>query len=236
MAKKLSQKETEKLIGGIREAYEAKIRQLNYRLDSLNVENRNLRASLAEYKNKENKVGKAIVDAEEKGEEIVRLYRMTAEAELKTLRLFSEKWKKLAEQMIGVFPKGEAEKYIGFADDLAALLGREEGHFLPKEEEKKEEEFDPKAIIGRYMEDEEETGFNLDDVLNPKGELDLAALCRGLGLMDDPAPEENRAEPGAQPTQGGKEPASENAAAPAPATSQPAKPVIVPSRQKYRKK
>ena len=68
MAKKLSQKETEKLIGGIREAYEAKIRQLNYRLDSLNVENRNLRASLAEYKNKENKVGKAIVDAEEKGE------------------------------------------------------------------------------------------------------------------------------------------------------------------------
>ena len=39
MAKKLSQKETEKLIGGIREAYEAKIRQLNYRLDSLNVEN-----------------------------------------------------------------------------------------------------------------------------------------------------------------------------------------------------
>lgn len=227
MAKKLSQKETEKLIGGIREAYEAKIRQLNYRLDSLNVENRNLRASLAEYKNKENKVGKAIVDAEEKGEEIVRLYRMTAEAELKTLRLFSEKWKKLAEQMIGVFPKGEAEKYIGFADDLAALLGREEGHFLPKEEEKKEEEFDPKAIIGRYMEDEEETGFNLDDVLNPKGELDLAALCRGLGLMDDPAPEEEaKGTPAEEPSQ----------SAPAPATSQPAKPVIVPSRQKYRKK
>ena len=227
MAKKLSQKETEKLIGGIREAYEAKIRQLNYRLDSLNVENRNLRASLAEYKNKENKVGKAIVDAEEKGEEIVRLYRMTAEAELKTLRLFSEKWKKLAEQMIGVFPKGEAEKYIGFADDLAALLGREEGHFLPKEEEKKEEEFDPKAIIGRYMEDEEETGFNLDDVLNPKGELDLAALCRGLGLMDDPAPEEEaKGAPAEEPSQ----------SAPAPAPSQPAKPVIVPSRQKYRKK
>ena len=226
MAKKLSQKETEKLIGGIREAYEAKIRQLNYRLDSLNVENRNLRASLAEYKNKENKVGKAIVDAEEKGEEIVRLYRMTAEAELKTLRLFSEKWKKLAEQMIGVFPKGEAEKYIGFADDLAALLGREEGHFLPKEEEKKEEEFDPKAIIGRYMEDEEETGFNLDD-LNPKGELDLAALCRGLGLMDDPAPEEEaKGAPAEEPSQ----------SAPAPAPSQPAKPVIVPSRQKYRKK
>ena len=185
MAKKLSQKETEKLIGGIREAYEAKIRQLNYRIDSLNVENRNLRASLADYKNREGKVGKAIVAAEEKGEEIVRLYRMTAETELKTLKLFSEKWKKLAEQMLGVFPEGEAEKYIEFAEDLAALLGKEEGHFL--QEESKDEEFDPKEIIGRYMEDEEETGFNLVAVLNPKGDLDRAKLCRGLGLMDGPA-------------------------------------------------
>lgn len=198
MGKKLTQQETEKLIGGIREAYEAKIRQLNYRIDSLNVENRNLRASLAEYKNKESKVGKAIVAAEEKGEEIVRLYRMTAEAELKTLRLFAEKWRKLAEQMIGVFPDDEAEKYIGFAEDLSALLGKEGNFFAdgapvsdvaPAQEQSRaqEEVFDPKAIIGRYMESEEEdNGFNLDDVLNPKGELDLAKLCRGLGLMDDP--------------------------------------------------
>ena len=206
MAKKLSQKETEKLIGGIREAYEAKIRQLNYRIDSLNVENRNLRASLAELKNKESKVGRAIVSAEEKGEEIVRLYRMTAETELKTLRLFSEKWKKLAEQMIGVFPDKEAEKYIEFADDLAALLGKEEGYFLAPEAEEREENFDPKAIIGRYMEDEEETGFNLDDVLNPKGELDLAKLCRGLGLMDDPE-ESGAQEPSeSQPTESHAEP------------------------------
>ncbi len=188
MAKKLSQKETEKLIGGIREAYEAKIRQLNYRIDNLNVENRNLRASLAEMKGKEGKVGKAIVDAEEKGEEIVRLYRMTAETELKTLRLFADKWKKLAEQMIGVFPKTESDRYIRFADELSSLLGKEETHFAPQEEEA----FDPKAIIGKYMEDEEEDGFNLDDVLNPKGELDLAKLCRGLGLMD--AEEEKKEE------------------------------------------
>ena len=47
------------------------------------------------------------------------------------------------------------------------------------------------------MEDEEETGFNLDDVLNPKGELDLAKLCRGLGLMDDP--EESGAQEPSEP-------------------------------------
>ena len=73
MAKKITQQEAEKLIAGIREAYEVKIRQLNYRLDGLTAENRILRASLAEYKSREKKVGKAIVAAEENGEEIVQM-------------------------------------------------------------------------------------------------------------------------------------------------------------------
>ena len=189
MAKKFTQQETEKLIAGIREAYESKIRQLNYRLDGLVSENRSLRASLAEYKSREGRVGRAIVAAEEKGEEIRELYRMSAETELRTLRLFADKWKKLAAQMAEVFPKGEAEKYAGFADDLAALLGKER-FALPEEEEAPpapaaEGKFDPKAVIEKYVEGEEETGFNLDDVLNPKGKLDLEKLCRSLGLMEE---------------------------------------------------
>ena len=189
MAKKFTQQETEKLIAGIREAYEIKIRQLNYRLDGLVSENRSLRASLAEYKSREGRVGRAIVAAEEKGEEIRELYRMSAETELRTLRLFADKWKKLAAQMAEVFPKGEAEKYAGFADDLAALLGKER-FALPEEEEAPpapvaEGKFDPKAVIEKYVEGEEETGFNLDDVLNPKGKLDLEKLCRSLGLMEE---------------------------------------------------
>lgn len=189
MAKKFTQQETEKLIAGIREAYEIKIRQLNYRLDGLVSENRSLRASLAEYKSREGRVGRAIVAAEEKGEEIRELYRMSAETELRTLRLFADKWKKLAAQMAEVFPKGEAEKYAGFADDLVALLGKER-FALPEEEEAPpapaaEGKFDPKAVIEKYVEGEEETGFNLDDVLNPKGKLDLEKLCRSLGLMEE---------------------------------------------------
>ena len=188
MAKKFTQQETEKLIAGIREAYEIKIRQLNYRLDGLVSENRSLRASLAEYKSREGRVGRAIVAAEEKGEEIRELYRMSAETELRTLRLFADKWKKLAAQMAEVFPKGEAEKYAGFADDLAALLGKERLS-LPEEEAPPAPaavgKFDPKAVIEKYVEGEEETGFNLDDVLNPKGKLDLEKLCRSLGLMEE---------------------------------------------------
>ena len=45
--------------------------------------------------------------------------------------------------------------------------------------------FDPKKRIERYVAEESDTGFNLDDVLNPKQELDLEKLCRELGLMDE---------------------------------------------------
>lgn len=190
MRRKFKQQEVEKLISELRETYENKIRQLETRNEGLVSENRTLRASLAELKNRENKVGKAIVDAEAKGEEIKEFYRMSAETEWKTLQLFAEKWKKLAEQMEGVIPKGDAEKYAKFADDLAALLGKDKGAPILKEAAReepseREEAFDPKAVIGKYIESEEETGFRLEDVLNPKGELDLARLCRGLGLMDD---------------------------------------------------
>ena len=200
MAKKFTQQEMEKLIAGIREAYDIKIRQLNYRLDGLTAENRSLRASIAEYKEREGRVGRAIVDAEEKGEEIREFYRASAEAEWKTLRLFADKWKSLAAQMADVLPK-EAKKYGDLAGDLAALLGREAGRFAGRGNAADDaaaasaartgaqtppEKFDPQAVIGRYMEsEEEETGFNLDDVLNPKGDLDLAKLCKNLGLMDE---------------------------------------------------
>ena len=186
MAKKITQQEAEKLIAGIREAYEIKIRQLNYRRDGLTAENRSLRASLAEYKEKEGKIGKAIVAAEEKGEEIVNLYRMSAETELNTLRLFADKWKRLAAQMAGAIPASEAKKYAEFAENLSALLGKERGRFGVEDGNVASlEKFDPKAVIEKYVEGEEETGFNLDDVINPKGELDLEKLCRNLGLMDE---------------------------------------------------
>ena len=181
MAKKFTQQEMEKLIAGIREAYDIKIRQLNYRLDGLTAENRSLRASIAEYKERE-------------------FYRASAEAEWKTLRLFADKWKSLAAQMADVLPK-EAKKYGDLAGDLAALLGREAGRFAGSGNaadgaaaasdahsgaQTPPEKFDPQAVIGKYIEsEEEETGFNLDDVLNPKGDLDLAKLCKNLGLMDE---------------------------------------------------
>lgn len=179
-------KDFEKLAEGMKTAYEQRIRQLEERVDRLNVENKNLRAACAEYQSREKRVGQAIVDAEEKGSEIKELYRLNAECELRTLQMFAEKWKRLAAQMADSMPKGEGEKYAAFADHLAALLGRESTAFFSDDPPSAEEmPFDPKKRIERYVAEESDTGFNLDDVLNPKQELDLEKLCRELGLMDE---------------------------------------------------
>ncbi len=255
MAKKFTQRETEQLIAGIREAYESKMRQLQYRLDGLVAENRSLRASLAEYKNREGKIGRAIVAAEEKGEEIKEFYRMSAETEWKTLKLFADKWKRLAAQMAGLIPQEEAERYEQFAENLSALLGKEAGSFSIQEAEAapvpEPEKFDPKAVMEKYIEGEEETGFNLDDVLNPKGNLDLEKLCRSLGLMEEEsaapaaAAEENTAQgqreareesqPSVRPVSPVPKPAPQTARPAAATPVRPAGPGAVPSSQKAQK-
>ena len=104
--KSYSKKDFEKLAEGMKTAYEQRIRQLEERVDRLNVENKNLRAACAEYQSREKRVGQAIVDAEEKGSEIKELYRLNAECELRTLQMFAEKWKRLAAQMADSMPKG----------------------------------------------------------------------------------------------------------------------------------
>ena len=41
------------------------------------------------------------------------------------------------------------------------------------------------AELGAPEEEEEDTGFNLEDVTSPKGPLDLKQLCLDLGLTED---------------------------------------------------
>ena len=183
--KNYSKKDFETLAEGMKTAYEQRIRQLEQLVERLNTENKNLRATCAQYQSREKQVSRAIVDAEEKGAEIQELYRLNAECELRTLQMFADKWKRLAAQMADCMPRGESEKYAAFADRLATLLGKESNALLREDLLATEEVFDPKRKIQRYVQEESDTGFNLDDVLNPKTELDLEKLCRELGLMDE---------------------------------------------------
>lgn len=185
--KSYSKKDFEKLAEGMKTAYEQRIRQLEERVDRLNVENKNLRAACAEYQSREKRVGQAIVDAEEKGSEIKELYRLNAECELRTLQMFAEKWSGSPRRWRTACPRAKARNTRRSRPSRRPF--REGKHRLFQRRCRPSAEEDarsiPKSGSNRYVAEESDTGFNLDDVLNPKQELDLEKLCRELGLMDE---------------------------------------------------
>ena len=44
-------------------------------------------------------------------------------------------------------------------------------------------DFQPEQLIKEAL-NEEENGFNIDDAINPKGELNLEDLCKELGVFN----------------------------------------------------
>ena len=177
MARKLTQREAEKLAEGIRDAYETKLRQLGYRLSSLETENRNLRASLAE-KEKNAEEAQGCAASTEDGS-LSAFLRLCGAADLETIAALARKWKAAAYAKPGDLTPAERKKYRAFYEDLDAFSKRHATDFLP---EKKD---GPANAAEGGKPGEEEEIFNLEDVLNPKGELNLEELCRGLGLMED---------------------------------------------------
>ena len=93
------------------------------------------------------------------GERIKRESAAAAENERRELVLLAEKCRLLSDRLLKKYPDGEdVAAFASFVDELHLSLGEET---------------------------EEESGFNMDDVLAPKEPLDLGKLCKELGLMED---------------------------------------------------
>lgn len=136
-------------------ALEAKQREI----DLIKEENRTLKARNLELEGERQSVADALVYAVRAGDQISEEHRREREAEDRERKLLAEKCRKLAEDLQQKYPDredvAEFEKYTA---ELVRLLG---------------------------MEEEGETGFNMDDVIAPKQPLDLGKLCRELGLMEE---------------------------------------------------
>ena len=112
--------------------------------------------------------------AKELEEDALNKYRL----ELLRLRAFIEKW-------IGALPEpkertAESKKRMALALALSEIL---KDNDCPKTLEEGIEILEKlNSVISGGG--EQTNGFNLDEVLNPSGELDLATLCKELGVMD----------------------------------------------------
>ena len=162
MFKRYKEKEVKTLIRKLREEYDDVVRMIRGAYEEIKEENRNLRARLAQLEKEREGVADALVDAEKAGEEIKKTVEAEAENKSRELALLSEQCRTLLVRLNAKYPdEAEVKDFKVFCDALFEKLNANAGG-----------------------EEESGSGFNMDDVLNPKEPLDLEKLCRDLGLME----------------------------------------------------
>lgn len=155
-----SGKSVRKLVSRLKEEYEGVVRQHQAAAEALKEENSALRARISTLEGERGNVSSALVHATAEGERIKDEMLKTCENERKELKLLAEKCRLLTDRLTQKYPDEEdVSDFAAFLSALKKQLGEEE--------------------------EEEETGFNMDDVLAPKEPLDLGKLCKELGLMEE---------------------------------------------------
>ena len=159
MFKLYSEKSVRALVLRLKEEYDEVVRNQREVMERLKEENRIMSARLSLLEGEREEVSAALVYAVKEGEHIREKNGKVAENERKELMLLAEKCRLLCEKLAAKYP--DEEDVADFKAFTAAL--------------------EDELGIDR----EEATGFNMDDVIAPKGPLDLGELCRGLGLMEE---------------------------------------------------
>ena len=155
---------------------EDEIFELEDRVNSLEFENSQLKRRLEEYLDGEaqsrKKIDKCYTDAENFKRASMQAYAM----ELMALKAFADKWRRV---LSSDAPKIENSEIIdllqGFLDDIGIETAK-----------RTVERIDEKLIDNKAdniaTEETEAFEFDLDAALNPSGDLDLAELCKELGV------------------------------------------------------
>ena len=160
MFRRYSEKDVRALVHKLKEEYDGVVRQGREAFDELKEENKRLSARLSVLEGERAGVTDALVNAEKAGEEIKKTVEAEAENKSRELMLLAEQCRLLLSRLNEKYPdEAEVRDFDAFCDALFEKLHITRG--------------------------ESESGFNMDDVPNPKEPLDLEKLCRELDLMGD---------------------------------------------------
>lgn len=132
---------------------------------------------------------KIVADARTRAKLITSAAQENYKMEVNSLLAFTERFSEYAQEIIKSYPSDRTRRTVAIADTLKEILLREETPTFTSKDKILEvysvinAEL-PKKNFQKNTESESESGFNLDDVLNPKGDLDLMSLCKELGATD----------------------------------------------------
>lgn len=106
--------------------------------------------------------------------------------EVDALKLFIDKWDAFVNETVKSYPSDKTRKLVAVADMIKEILQSDGAHCVTNKQ-KIEEIYtltDGFVTKSRSLYGEGENGFNMEDVLNPKGDLDLMELCKELGVTE----------------------------------------------------
>ena len=111
-------------------------------------------------------------------------------AEVQKLKLFSSRWSVFVNQTVKKYPSDATRKLVAVSEMITEILLKDD---LPDYTDKQkiedvykiiEKEGDFAPVKNASLFGESDNGFNMEEVLNPKGELDLMSLCKELGVTE----------------------------------------------------
>ena len=186
--RKYKRKEVSAMIDAYRAQYENLIIEYRARISELVKENSELTKKLEETSSKEPLIIATLERAEKTSQEIVARAELEYSLELQRLKKFTEKWDDYFKDLQEKYPRSETtKKAIKIREKVKELSKNSNAKKVIEQldgiiDEKKK--FNPKQKIKDYVVATSDTGFNLDEVLNP-GKLELEDLCKELGLIEE---------------------------------------------------
>ena len=184
--RKYKKQEVSDIIAELKAQYENLIDEQKTKIDEISKENASLKQENEDYKGKEKLIIATLERAEKNAMELDERVKFQYALEVQKLQNFMDKMSDYFDEMQEKYPLYPITKQSLLVRDLvekstdAVDTIKEIDEILFKHGKG----FNPKQKIKEYIATTKNSGFNLDDVLNP-GELVLEELCKELGLIEE---------------------------------------------------
>lgn len=188
--RKYKKKEVESFIKEIDASCDFKIAELNNQIRDLIKENDDLKMQNKVNESREELILATLARAESTAKKLEKNAKLQYELEVERIRKFAQKWDSYFQELKQKYPQNsDVKKAIGIKEELDLLVSKKTKakdiiDKMDKAVNAKKKTFDPKKKIDEYISATSESGFNMDEVLNP-GALKLEDLCKELGLAEE---------------------------------------------------
>lgn len=196
-----SKSDLEEILSKLKGEYEKRLGEQKDRIFDLVEQNKRLQSSVDALAKKDKLVAKALEAALEKAKEIEETSKLKYRIETQRLKNFQEKWQEYYREAVSRYPvNGQLEKMQKFVESVEKIISAEkfpENDYMSGDNREivkelfkagkgvvnKGRPFNPAEKIKDFVSAEEQIGgFNMDDVLNPKEDLNLERLLKELGI------------------------------------------------------